>query len=310
MRVLVAGGAGFLGSHLVDLLVAKGDEVLILDNYFTGSKSNLLHHLTNPRVEIIRHDVTMPFYAEVDQIFNLASPASPVHYQKFPVQTIKTNILGSINLLGLARRTGARILQASTSEIYGDPIESPQNEGYWGNVNPIGIRACYDEGKRASETLFFDYHRQYGIEIKVVRIFNTYGPRMANQDGRVISNFIVQALTNSPITIYGDGLQTRSFCYVSDLVKGICRMMNSESKFIGPVNLGNPNECTMLEAANLILNLTNSNSAIKFEPLPQDDPRRRKPDISLAKSELKWEPDTNFEQGLLETIDYFQQIIN
>jgi UDP-glucuronate decarboxylase len=310
MRVLVAGGAGFLGSHLVDLLVAKGDEVLILDNYFTGSKSNLLHHLTNPRVEIIRHDVTMPFYVEVDQIFNLASPASPVHYQKFPVQTIKTNILGSINLLGLARRTGARILQASTSEIYGDPIESPQNEGYWGNVNPIGIRACYDEGKRASETLFFDYHRQYGIEIKVVRIFNTYGPRMANQDGRVISNFIVQALTNSPITIYGDGLQTRSFCYVSDLVKGICRMMNSESKFIGPVNLGNPNECTMLEVANLILKLTNSNSAIKFEPLPQDDPRRRKPDISLAKSELKWEPDTNFEQGLLETIDYFQQIIN
>jgi UDP-glucuronate decarboxylase len=305
VRILVAGAAGFLGSHLCDSLLAEGNEVIGLDNFFTGSKRNIEHLAINPNFEMIRHDVTDPIRIEVDAIYNLASPASPVHYQKFPVQTIKTNIQGAINLLGLSKRTGARILQASTSEVYGDPEFSPQNESYWGNVNPIGIRACYDEGKRASETLFMDYHRQYGLKIKIARIFNTYGPRMDLNDGRVVSNFIVQALTNKRITIYGDGSQTRSFCFVSDLIPGLISLMATENGFIGPVNLGNPSEFSMLELAQIVLELTNSNSEITFEPLPSDDPKQRKPDISLAEEKLKWKPIVDLRAGLEKTIKEF-----
>ena len=281
--VMVTGGAGFLGSHLCDRLLDEGNEVICVDNLFTGSKDNIRHLLDNDRFEFIRHDVTFPLYLEVDQIYNLACPASPVHYQYDPVQTTKTSVHGAINILGLAKRTGARVFQASTSEVYGDPEVHPQPEGYWGRVNPIGIRSCYDEGKRCAETLFFDYHRQHGTEIKVARIFNTYGPRMNPEDGRVVSNFIVQALNNEPITIYGDGSQTRSFCYVDDLVEGFMRLMNSKSGIIGPVNLGNPSEFTMLELAKLVIELTGSRSQVIHMDLPQDDPRRRQPDISYAR---------------------------
>jgi UDP-glucuronate decarboxylase len=305
MRILVAGAAGFLGSHLCDALLETGNEVIGLDNFFTGSKRNIVHLEGNPNFEIIRHDVTDPIRVEVDAIYNLASPASPIHYQKFPVQTIKTNIQGSINLLGLSKRTGAKILQASTSEVYGDPELSPQTESYWGHVNPIGIRACYDEGKRASETLFMDYHRQFGLEIKIARIFNTYGPRMDLNDGRVVSNFIVQALTNTPITIYGDGSQTRSFCFVSDLIPGLISLMGTDKGFVGPVNIGNPIEFSMLELAELVLELTNSNSKILLQPLPSDDPKQRKPDISLAQEKLGWSPKIELRDGLEITIKEF-----
>ncbi len=305
MRILVAGAAGFLGSHLCDALLEAGNEVIGLDNFFTGSKRNIEHLEENPSFEIIRHDVTDPIRVEVDAIYNLASPASPVHYQKFPVQTIKTNIQGSINLLGLSKRIGAKILQASTSEVYGDPELSPQTETYWGHVNPIGIRACYDEGKRASETLFMDYHRQFGLEIKIARIFNTYGPRMDLNDGRVVSNFIVQALTNAPITIYGDGSQTRSFCFVSDLIPGLISLMETNKGFVGPVNIGNPIEFSMLELAELVLELTNSNSKILLQPLPSDDPKQRKPDISLAQEKLGWSPKIELRDGLKITIKEF-----
>ena len=305
MRILVAGAAGFLGSHLCDALLQTGNEVIGLDNFFTGSKRNIAHLEVNPNFEMIRHDVTDPIRVEVDAIYNLASPASPIHYQKFPVQTIKTNIQGSINLLGLSKRTGAKILQASTSEVYGDPELSPQTETYWGHVNPIGIRACYDEGKRASEALFMDYHRQFGLEIKIARIFNTYGPRMDLNDGRVVSNFIVQALTNTPITIYGDGSQSRSFCFVSDLIPGLISLMNTDKSFVGPVNIGNPVEFTMLELAELVLELTNSNSKILLQPLPSDDPKQRKPDISLAQEKLGWNPKVDLRTGLEITIKEF-----
>jgi UDP-glucuronate decarboxylase len=302
---LVAGAAGFLGSHLCDALLETGNEVIGLDNFFTGSKRNIAHLEGNPNFEIIRHDVTDPIRVEVDAIYNLASPASPIHYQKFPVQTIKTNIQGSINLLGLSKRIGAKILQASTSEVYGDPELSPQTETYWGHVNPIGIRACYDEGKRASETLFMDYHRQFGLEIKIARIFNTYGPRMDLNDGRVVSNFIVQALTNTPITIYGDGSQSRSFCFVSDLIPGLISLMGTDKGFVGPVNIGNPIEFSMLELAELVLELTNSNSKILLQPLPSDDPKQRKPDISLAQEKLGWSPKIELREGLKITIKEF-----
>lgn len=305
MRILVAGAAGFLGSHLCDALLETGNEVIGLDNFFTGSKRNIAHLEGNPNFEIIRHDVTDPIRVEVDAIYNLASPASPIHYQKFPVQTIKTNIQGSINLLGLSKRIGAKILQASTSEVYGDPELSPQTETYWGHVNPIGIRACYDEGKRASETLFMDYHRQFGLEIKIARIFNTYGPRMDLNDGRVVSNFIVQALTNTPITIYGDGSQSRSFCFVSDLIPGLISLMGTDKGFVGPVNIGNPIEFSMLELAELVLELTNSNSKILLQPLPSDDPKQRKPDISLAQEKLGWSPKIELREGLKITIKEF-----
>lgn len=305
VRILVAGAAGFLGSHLCDALLEKGSEVIGLDNFFTGSKRNVAHLMGNPNFEMIRHDVTDPIRVEVDAIYNLASPASPIHYQKFPVQTIKTNIQGSINLLGLSKRTGAKILQASTSEVYGDPELSPQTETYWGHVNPIGIRACYDEGKRASETLFMDYHRQFGLEIKIARIFNTYGPRMDLNDGRVVSNFIVQALKNTPITIYGDGSQSRSFCFVSDLIPGLISLMGTDKGFVGPVNIGNPVEFTMLELAELVLELTNSNSKILLQPLPSDDPKQRKPDISLAQEKLGWSPKVDLRKGLEITIKEF-----
>lgn len=305
VRILVAGAAGFLGSHLCDALLETGNEVIGLDNFFTGSKRNVAHLRANPNFEMIRHDVTDPIRVEVDAIYNLASPASPIHYQKFPVQTIKTNIQGSINLLGLSKRTGAKILQASTSEVYGDPELSPQTETYWGHVNPIGIRACYDEGKRASETLFMDYHRQFGLEIKIARIFNTYGPRMDLNDGRVVSNFIVQALTNTPITIYGDGSQSRSFCFVSDLIPGLISLMGTDKGFVGPVNIGNPVEFTMLELAELVLELTNSNSKILLQPLPSDDPKQRKPDISLAREKLGWSPKVDLRKGLEITIKEF-----
>lgn len=305
-RVLVTGGAGFLGSHLCDRLLDAGHDVLCVDNFYTGSKDNVRHLLANPRFELMRHDVTFPLFVEVDQIFNLACPASPVHYQRNPVQTTKTSVHGAINMLGLAKRTGARILQASTSEVYGDPEVHPQTEDYWGRVNPIGIRSCYDEGKRAAETLFFDYWRQYGLEIKVMRIFNTYGPRMAPDDGRVVSNFIMQALRNEPITIYGTGEQTRSFCYVDDLVEGMLRLMASPADFIGPVNIGNPGEFTMLELASLVVELTGSSSAIEFQPLPQDDPAQRRPDISLAGEKLDWEPTVALREGLQSTIEYFR----
>ncbi len=307
-RILVTGGAGFLGSHLCIRLLAEGNEVICVDNFFTGTKRNLISLLNNPDFELLRHDVTFPLYVEVDQIYNLACPASPIHYQHDPVQTTKTSVYGAINMLGLAKRVNARILQASTSEVYGDPEVHPQKESYWGRVNPIGYRSCYDEGKRCAETLFFDYHRQHNLEIKVVRIFNTYGPRMHPNDGRVVSNFILQALANESITIYGDGSQTRSFCYVDDLIEGLIRMMNSDNEFIGPVNLGNSTEFTMLELANTIRKLTNSKSEIIFKTLPDDDPRQRRPDISLAYDKLdKWKPKIDINLGLANTIDYFKR---
>ncbi len=305
-RVLVTGGAGFLGSHLCDRLIADGHEVICLDNFFTGKKKNIAHLLSNPNFELMRHDVIQPIYAEVDWIFNLACPASPVHYQRDPVRTIKTNVMGALNSLGCAKQNLARVLQASTSEVYGDPKVHPQPESYRGAVNPIGIRACYDEGKRTAETLFFDYHRQHGLDIRVVRIFNTYGPRMTANDGRVVSNFIMQALKGEDITVYGDGTQTRSFCYVDDLIDGIVKMMNTEN-FIGPVNLGNPGEFTMLELAELILKLTGSKSKIIHQPLPQDDPTQRCPVIDLAKEKLNWEPKIKLEDGLKLTIKYFKE---
>ena len=309
MRIVVAGGAGFLGSHLVDRLMEDNHQVLVVDNLYTGNKSNLAAHFDNPRFRFMNHDITKPLHVEADHIYNLACPASPIHYQRNPVDTIKTSVMGSINLLEVAKENNARIFQASTSEVYGDPQVSPQNENYLGNVNPIGIRACYDEGKRASETLFFDYHRQYGIDIKVARIFNTYGPRMDLQDGRVVSNFIVQALSGSPITIYGQGMQTRSFCYVDDLIEGFLMLMNQDNQFTGPLNLGNPREFTMKELAALIIELTGSKSQLVFEPLPQDDPKQRKPDISLAKKVLGWEPEFSLEEGLLKTISEFRNRI-
>ena len=305
-RVLVTGGAGFLGSHLCDRLIADGHEVICLDNFFTGKKKNIAHLLSNPSFELMRHDVIQPIYAEVDWIFNLACPASPVHYQRDPVRTIKTNVMGALNSLGCAKQNQARVLQASTSEVYGDPKVHPQPESYRGAVNPIGIRACYDEGKRTAETLFFDYHRQHGLDIRVIRIFNTYGPRMTANDGRVVSNFIVQALRGEDLTIYGDGTQTRSFCYVDDLIDGIVRMMNVEN-FTGPVNLGNPGEFTMLELAELVLKLTGSKSKIIYKPLPQDDPTQRCPVIDLAKEKLGWAPKIKLEDGLKLTIKYFRE---
>ena len=305
-RVLVTGGAGFIGSHLCDRLIAEGHEVICLDNFFTGKKKNIAHLLSNPSFEVMRHDVIQPIYAEVDWIFNLACPASPVHYQRDPVRTIKTNVMGALNSLGCAKQNQARVLQASTSEVYGDPKVHPQPESYRGAVNPIGIRACYDEGKRTAETLFFDYHRQHGLDIRVVRIFNTYGPRMTANDGRVVSNFIVQALRGDDITVYGDGSQTRSFCYVDDLIDGIVRMMNAEN-FIGPVNLGNPGEFTMLELAELVLKLTGSKSKIIYQPLPQDDPTQRCPVIDLAREKLGWQPTVKLEDGLKLTIEYFKR---
>jgi UDP-glucuronate decarboxylase len=306
-KILVTGGAGFLGSHLCDRLVAQGHHVLCVDNYFTGSKKNIEHLLDNKNFEVIRQDVCFPLYVEVDEIYNLACPASPFYYQWDPIQTMKTSVLGSYNLLGLAKRTGAKILQASTSEIYGDPQVHPQPEEYWGNVNPIGIRSCYDEGKRAAETLFMDYYRVHDVKAKIVRIFNTYGPRMAVNDGRVVSNFIVQALQGKSITIYGDGQQTRSFCYVDDLLNGMTAMMNHpDDNFIGPVNIGNPGEFTMWELAHKVIELTGSKSEILQQALPQDDPKQRRPDISEAKHMLNWEPTINLEQGLIKTIDYFR----
>lgn len=307
-RILVTGGAGFLGSHLCDLLLKKGHEVLCLDNYFTGRKANILHLLDRPGFELMRHDVIDPFKVEVDWIFNLACPASPVHYQHNPIKTIKTSVMGAIHCLGLAKRTGARVFQASTSEVYGDPTVHPQPESYWGNVNPVGIRSCYDEGKRCAETLFFDYHRQNGVDIRVVRIFNTYGPRMLPDDGRVVSNFIVQALRGEELTIYGDGTQTRSFCYVSDLVEGFVRFMEDESGFPGPLNLGNPGEFTMIELAEKVIAMTGSSSKITHLPLPQDDPRQRQPDIRLARERLGWEPKVGLDEGLEHTLNYFREL--
>ena len=308
MRILVTGGAGFIGSHLCERLLNEGHDVLCVDNYFTGQKRNIAHLMDNKNFEVMRHDVTFPLYVEVDQIYNLACPASPVHYQYDPVQTTKTSVHGAIKMLGLAKRVRARILQASPSEVYGDPVEHPQTESYWGNVNPIGIRACYDEGKRCAETLFFDYHRQHQLEIKVVRIFNTYGPRMAANDGRVVSNFIVQALQGKDITLYGDGTQTRSFCFVSDLVDGLIRMMNSPAEFTGPVNLGNPTEFTIRELAEKVLAQVGGKSAIVFHPLPQDDPKQRQPNIQLAKEKLAWQPSVSLNEGLVETVRYFESV--
>ena len=308
-KSLISGGAGFLGSHLCDELLKKGHDVLCVDNFFTGNKDNVSHLISSSKFELMRHDVTFPLYVEVDQIYNLACPASPIHYQFDPVQTTKTSVHGAINMLGLAKRTGARILQASTSEVYGDPEVHPQTEDYWGRVNPIGIRSCYDEGKRCAETLFFDYFRQHHLEIKVMRIFNTYGPRMHLNDGRVVSNFIVQALQNKPITIYGDGSQTRSFCYVSDLIEGMIKFMDSDKTITGPMNIGNPNEFTMLKLAELVLRLTSSQSKIIFKPLPEDDPKQRQPNISLAKNKLGWEPKVKLEDGLKETIKYFKEVL-
>ena len=307
-RVLVTGGAGFLGSHLCDRLLDAGHDVICLDNYFTGSKDNIRHLLGNPRFELMRHDVTFPLYVEVDEIYNLACPASPVHYQHDPVQTTKTSVHGAINMLGLAKRTGAKIIQASTSEVYGDPEIHPQSEEYWGRVNPIGPRSCYDEGKRCAETLFFDYYRQHELDIKVVRIFNTYGPRMHPGDGRVVSNFIVQALFGNDITIYGDGQQTRSFCYVDDTIEGFIRMMRTSSDVTGPINLGNPSEFTMLELAETVLSLVGGKSKLTFHPLPVDDPKQRCPDISVAKRELDWVPRVPLEDGLRSTVDYFKKL--
>lgn len=309
-KILITGGAGFVGSHLCERLLNEGNEVICLDNYFTGNKKNIINFLANPYFELVRHDVTEPFMIEVDEIYNLACPASPVHYQYNPIKTIKTSVMGAINMLGLAKRVNAKVLQASTSEVYGDPDVHPQPESYWGNVNPIGIRSCYDEGKRCAETLFMDYHNQNNVKIKIIRIFNTYGPNMNPEDGRVVSNFIVQALKGEDITIFGDGLQTRSFQYVDDLVEGMIRMMSSDDKFLGPVNLGNPNEFTMLELAQTILRLTNSKSKLIHLDLPKDDPKQRQPDISLAKKELNdWEPKTQLEEGLKKTIAYFESII-
>jgi len=309
-KVLVTGGAGFLGSHLCERLINQGLDVLCVDNFYTGSKSNIKDLITNPNFELMRHDVTFPLYVEVDEIYNLACPASPVHYQFDPVQTTKTNVHGAINMLGLAKRVQAKILQASTSEVYGDPEVHPQPESYWGKVNPIGIRSCYDEGKRCAETLFFDYWRQHQLQIKVQRIFNTYGPKMHPNDGRVVSNFIVQALKNEPITIYGQGQQTRSFCYVDDLIDAMVLLMNTPDDITGPINTGNPIEFTMLELAELVLKLTSSKSKITFQPLPADDPQQRKPDITLAKNILGWEPKVNLEDGLKETIHYFKNALN
>jgi UDP-glucuronate decarboxylase len=309
MRVLVTGGAGFIGSHLCRRLLEGGHDVISVDNYYTGTRQNIQDLLTNSRFEAIRHDVTFPLYVEVDRIYNFACPASPIHYQRDPVQTIKTSVMGAINLLGLAKRTGARILQASTSEVYGDPECHPQTEDYWGRVNPIGIRSCYDEGKRSAETLFFDYHRQHNLAIKVIRIFNTYGPGMQLNDGRVISNFIVQALRGEEITIYGDGSQTRSFCFVSDLINGISAMMDSPEDFTGPVNLGSPNESSIAEIAETIVELCGSSSRVTYKPLPQDDPRQRQPDIRLAKERLGWQPTVSLQDGLRETIQYFRRVL-
>lgn len=309
-RILVTGGAGFLGSHLCEKLVNAGHEVLCIDNFYTGTKQNLRQLVTSPRFEILRHDITFPLYVEVDEIFNLACPASPVHYQSDPVQTTKTSVHGSINMLGLAKRLNAKILQASTSEVYGDPEVHPQDETYWGRVNPIGPRSCYDEGKRCAETLFFDYRRQHNLSIKVARIFNTYGPRMRSNDGRVVSNFIVQALTGRPITIYGDGKQTRSFCYVDDLIDGLIRLMETGDDVTGPINLGNPTEFTMMELAERVIDLTGSRSNIEFSALPVDDPKQRQPNISLARNTLGWSPSVSLHDGLKKTIAYFEQLMS
>ena len=308
-RILITGGAGFLGSHLCDRLVAQGHDILCLDNFFTGSKKNIIHLLEKPNFELIRHDLVQPVFLEADEIYNLACPASPIHYQYNPVKTVKTSVMGAINMLGLAKRVKAKILQASTSEIYGNPVVHPQKEDYWGNVNTIGPRSCYDEGKRCAETLFFDYHRQNNVNIRVARIFNTYGPRMHPNDGRVISNFIVQALANQDITVFGEGTQTRSFCYVDDMIEGLIRMMSGPDSFVGPVNLGNPDEFSILKVAELIISLTGSKSKIIFEPLPQDDPVQRQPDITLAREKLDWEPKLDLENGLKKTIEYFRQIV-
>lgn len=308
-KILVTGGAGFLGSHLCERLLNEGHDVVCLDNYFTGQKQNVVHLLKNPYFEIVRHDVTTPFLIEVDEIFNLACPASPIHYQYNPIKTMKTSVMGAINMLGLAKRIKAKILQASTSEVYGDPKIHPQTEAYWGNVNPIGERSCYDEGKRAAETLFVNYHKQNNVRIKIIRIFNTYGPRMHPNDGRVVSNFIVQALKGENISIYGDGNQTRSFCYVDDLIDGMIRMMNSRDSFTGPVNIGNPGEFTIRELAEKVIQLTNSSSKIVYQPLPSDDPMQRKPDITLAQKELGWEPKIHLEEGLIKTIEFFKSVI-
>jgi UDP-glucuronate decarboxylase len=309
-RVLVTGGAGFIGSHLCDALIERGDEVLCVDNFYTGARRNIRHLLSHPNFELMRHDITFPLYVEVDEIFNLACPASPIHYQNDPVQTIKTSVVGAINVLGLAKRLRIRVLQASTSEVYGDPQIHPQTESYWGHVNPIGPRSCYDEGKRSAETLFMDYHRQHRLDIKILRIFNTYGPRMDAADGRVVSNFIVQALTGKPLTIYGDGSQTRSFCYYSDLVAGMIAMMDTPGDFTGPCNLGNPAEFTMSELAQEVIELTGSKSEIVYLPLPQDDPRQRQPDISLAKDRLGWTPRVALRDGLKDTVAYFDRLLS
>jgi len=306
-KILVTGGAGFLGSHLCETLLNQGNEVICLDNYFTGAKQNIVHLLDNPYFELIRHDVTMPFFIEVDEIYNLACPASPIHYQYNPIKTIKTSVMGAINMLGLAKRIKAKILQASTSEVYGDPLEHPQSESYWGNVNPIGPRACYDEGKRCAEALFMNYHRQNAVRIKIMRIFNTYGPRMHPNDGRVVSNFIIQALQGNDISVYGDGSQTRSFCYVDDLINGMIKLMNTPDDFIGPMNIGNPREFTILELAQTVIDMTGSSSKIIFQPLPEDDPMQRRPDISLAEQKLQWGPKVELREGLARTIDYFKK---
>ncbi len=309
-KILITGGAGFLGSHLADKLLQEKNEVLAVDNFFTGSKRNIAHLMSNPYFDFMRHDVTFPLYIETNQIYNLACPASPIHYQFDPVQTTKTSVHGAINMLGLAKRTRAKILQASTSEVYGDPEVHPQTEEYWGRVNPIGIRSCYDEGKRCAETLFFDYHRQHALAIKVVRIFNTYGPRMHPNDGRVVSNFIVQALKGEAITIYGDGSQTRSFCYVDDLIEAMVRMMNTSQDITGPINIGNPTEHTMLELAEMVLRISKSKSKLIYMPLPFDDPKQRKPDISKAQANLDWTPRVSIEEGLKETVSYFKKVLN
>lgn len=308
-RILVTGGAGFIGSHLCKRLLDEGNEVLCLDNYFTGKKDNILELMKNPFFEVVRHDIMNPYYAEVDEIYNLACPASPIHYQYDPIRTINTSVMGAINVLGMANRLKAKVLQASTSEVYGDPKVHPQPESYWGNVNPIGIRSCYDEGKRCAETIFMDYHRQYKVRIKIIRIFNTYGPNMHPKDGRVVSNFIVQALQGKDITIYGEGSQTRSFQYIDDMIEGMTRMMDTEDSFTGPVNIGNPCEFTIQELAELVLRMTGSKAKIVYRPLPSDDPAQRRPDISLAKSKLNWEPTIALEDGLKETINYFKRIL-
>jgi len=308
-RIIVTGGAGFVGSHLGDRLVEAGHDVICVDNFYTGSRQNVIHLFGHPRFDLVRHDVTFPLYLEADEIYHLACPAAPIHYQRDPVQTLKTSVHGSINVLGLAKRLGAKILQASTSEVYGDPEVHPQTEDYWGNVNPIGIRSCYDEGKRAAETLFFDYHRQHALEIKIARIFNTFGPRMHVNDGRVVSSFILQALTNEPLTLFGDGQQTRSFCYVDDLTSGLIKLMDSDASVTGPINLGNPVEMTIEALAKTILDITGSASKIERQPLPSDDPRQRKPDISLAKSTLDWQPEIDWQDGLKRTITYFETLL-